>query len=63
MRPTKTGHARAQGGIYSQVATQRPKLVAIIENDLEATLIFYDMDASTWQSLYATSIVERSIAR
>jgi putative transposase len=38
---------------------EHPNLVAIIRDDFEATLTFYDMDANTWKRLRSTNIIER----
>jgi transposase-like protein len=40
-----------------------PKLAAIVGDDFETTLTFYDVDASTWQSLRSTNITDVSTAR
>jgi transposase-like protein len=38
---------------------EHPNLANIIRDDFEATLTFYDMDASTWKSLRSTHVIER----
>jgi putative transposase len=38
---------------------EHPNLVAIIRDDFEATLTFYDMNANTWKSLRSTNIIEQ----
>lgn len=38
---------------------EHPHLANIIRDDFEATLTFYDMDASTWKSLRSTNVIER----
>jgi len=49
---------RAQAFIakYSEIA---PKLAAIVEDDLDACLAFYDFDASRWRGLCSTNALER----
>lgn len=36
-----------------------PKLAAVIENDFEATLTFFDLDASLWRTMCSTNVAER----
>ena len=35
------------------------KLAAIVQDDFEATLNFYDLDARIWRSLRSTNVIER----
>lgn len=36
-----------------------PKLAAIVEDDFEATLTFYDLDANLWRTMCSSNLVER----
>ena len=37
----------------------QPKLANIIEDDLEATLTFFDLDANLWRTMCSTNVAER----
>jgi transposase-like protein len=50
--------ARARAFIAEFAATH-PKLAAIVEDDLEAQLAFYDLDPGLWVTLRSTNVLER----
>ena len=41
---------------YKEIA---PKLAAIVEDDFEATLTFFDLDANLWRTMCSSNVVER----
>ena len=57
--PNKSEARQRQAAFIAKYAAEHPKLVAIIEDDFEATLTFYELDATTCKSLRATNIIER----
>ncbi len=57
--PNKSEARQRQAAFVAKYAVEHPKLVAIIEDDFEATLTFYELDAPTWKSLRSTNIIER----
>ena len=47
------------GTYVAKYETDYPDIVAIIKDDLDATLAFYDLEAKVWRSLCSTNILER----
>ncbi len=52
--------SRAQAFIAKYRGSGHDTLANIIEGDLEATLTFYDLDASIWQTMRSTNVLERT---
>lgn len=57
--PNKNEARQRAAAFIKAWAPEHPRLAAIIQDDFEATLSFYDMDANTWKSLRSTNIIER----
>jgi putative transposase len=57
--PNKSEARVRQAAFIAQYQDSHPKLAAIVADDFEATLSFYDQDASRWASLKTTNLSER----
>lgn len=52
--------SRAQAFIAKYRGRGHDKLANIIEDDLEATLSFFDLDSTIWQTMRSTNVLERT---
>lgn len=57
--PNASEARQRQAAFVAKWRSEHPKLAEIIQDDFEATLTFYELDASTWKSLRSTNIIER----
>jgi putative transposase len=57
--PNKSEARQRAAHFVARWQPEHPRLAAIIRDDFEATLSFYDMDSTTWKSLRSTNIIER----
>ena len=57
--PNKTEARRRQKAFVDEYRESHPKLAAIIADDFEATLTFFDFDATRWAVLKSTNVEER----
>lgn len=57
--PSRDEANRRAAAFIAQYETSHPRLAAIIKDDLEACLRFYDFDASRWRALRTTNALER----
>lgn len=57
--PSRDEAKRRAAAFIAKHETSHPRLARIIEDDLDASLRFYDFDASRWQALRTTNGLER----
>ena len=57
--PNKAEARARQAEFVLKYSESHPKMAAILDNDFEATLSFYDLDANLWASLRSTNVIER----
>jgi putative transposase len=57
--PNKSEARRRAAAFEATWRPEHPHLANIIRDDFEATLTFYDLDASTRKSLRSTDVIER----
>ena len=57
--PSRMEASRRAAAFIEKYRSRAPQLAAIVENDLEACLTFYDHDADLWPALRTTNALER----
>jgi len=57
--PNKSEAKTRAAEFIAKYRPKHPALADIVENDLEATLAFYDLDANLWRTMCSTNVAER----
>jgi transposase-like protein len=57
--PNRAEAKQRAKAFVSKYEQEHPDIIAIIRDDLDATMAFYDLDAKVWRSLCSTNILER----
>lgn len=57
--PNKSEARMRAAAFIEKYRASHPKLANIIEDDLEATLTFFDLDANLWRTMCSTNVAER----
>lgn len=58
--PSREEAERRQKAFVAKYQEKYPKIAAIVVEDFEATLAFYDFDPARWQALRSTNVIERA---
>ena len=57
--PNKSEARDPVSSFIAKYEQSHPKLAAVIADDFDATLAFYDLDASIWRGMCSTNVIER----